>query len=490
VQSLNEELNSITESFAFFIPELILAAGIMTILLAGLFNNSRNNIFNTITLATAFSAFVFLIGNGLEVNAMLFNGMMQREGFGGFLMLLVDIAVVLTCFMSIQNMERRHLSEYYALLLSIALGSHLLLMSTNLTMIFLSIELISLSSYVLVGYSFSKSGSEGSLKYFLFGSVSSAIMLYGFSILYGISGTLDFTSQQFLNSLMDHSSPLLLIGGIMSMAGFLFKIAAAPMHPWAPDVYEAAPIRVIAFLSVVPKLAGIGILTKFLLAMHLFGQSQYDWQIIIAAIAILTIAFGNFSALWQKNPKRMMAYSSIAQSGFLLVGIAAFLPQGIHFMLFYAAVYLLMNFAVFIYLAYFETHGIYSIASFAGTGKQFIWASVCLTIGLIALTGLPPTSGFTAKLFIFSALWESYELTRKVVLLWLLIFGLLNTVVSLFYYLRIPYFAFIKAGETPSNQKKLTFENFLGFILVVLVLVIFFIPGLLMGWINKINFVL
>ncbi len=487
---MNEKLNSITESFAFFIPELILASGIIIILLAGLFNNGRNNLFNGITLITVLSAFIFIIASGLDVNVILFNGMMQREGFGEFLMLLIDIAVALTCLMSIRNMDRRHLSEYYALLLSIALGSHLLLMSTNFIMIFLSIELISISSYVLAGYSFNKSGSEGSLKYFLFGSISSAIMLYGFSILYGISGTLDFTSQQFFNALIDHSSPLLLIAGIMCMAGFLFKIAAAPMHPWAPDVYEAAPIRVIAFLSVVPKLAGIGILTKFLLAMHLFGQSEYDWQIIIAAIAILTLTFGNFSALWQKNPKRMMAYSSIAQSGFLLVGIAAFLPQGIHFMLFYATIYLFMNFAVFIFLAYFETHGIHSIASFAGTGKRFIWASVCLTAGLIALTGLPPTSGFTAKFFIFSALWKSYEVTHKTLLLWLLIFGLLNTVVSLFYYLRIPYFAFIKAGETPENPKKLTFENFLGFILVVLIVVMFFMPGLLMGLINKINFVL
>lgn len=490
MQSLNEKLNSITESFAFFVPELILASGIFIILVAGLLNNERNHLFNGITLATALSAFIFIIADGLDVTVILFNGMLHREGFGEFLMLLVDTSLVLTCLMSIRNTDRRHLSEYYCLLLSIALGSHLLLMSVNFIMIFLSIELISLSSYVLVGYSFNKSGSEGSLKYFLFGAISSAIMLYGFSLLYGITGTLDFTSREFFDILAEYKTPLPLIAGMMSLAGFLFKIAAAPMHPWAPDVYEAAPIRIIAFLSVAPKLAGIGILTKFLLAMHLFGQSEYDWQTIIAAISILTITFGNFSALWQKNPKRMMAYSSIAQSGFLLVGIAAFLPQGIHFMLFYATIYLLMNFAVFIYLAYFETHGIYTIPAFAGAGKRFIWASVGLTIGFIALTGIPPTAGFSAKLFIFSALWESYENTRKTLLLGLLLFGLLNTVVSLFYYLRIPYFAFIRAGEPSGDTKKLTFENFLGFILVVLIIALFFMPGLLMGLINRINFVL
>jgi len=490
VQSLNEQLTGITESFAFVIPELILSAALLIILGAGLFDNKRNHLFNGITILSVICSAIFIARDGLQINVMLFNGMLQREGFGEFLILLVDVSVVLTCLMSIRSPGSRHLSEYYSLLLSVALGSHLLLMSTNFIMVFLSLELVSISSYVLAGYSFNKTGSEGSLKYFLFGSIASAIMLYGFSLLYGLTGTLDFTSSQFFTHLVDHDSPLLLIAGLMGLAGFLFKIAAAPMHPWAPDVYEAAPIPVIAYLSVAPKLAALGILTKFLLALHLFGQGEYDWQTVIAAIAILTITVGNFSALWQKNPKRMMAYSSIAHSGFLLVGVTAFVPQGIHFMLFYAAVYLLMNFAVFIYLAYFEMQGVYSLESFTGKGKRLIWASAGLTVGLVALTGLPPTSGFTAKLFVFSSLWESYEATRKSLLLWLLIFGLLNTVISLFYYLRIPYFAFIKAGETRETGKRGGFENLLGFILVVLIVVIFFMPGLLMGLINRINFVL
>jgi NADH-quinone oxidoreductase subunit N len=488
VQSLNEELNSITESFSLFIPELILAAGIIIVLVAGLLNNEKNLVFNLMTIAVVAASFIFIAARELNDNASLFGGMIHREGFGDFLMLLVDVAVAFTCFMSFM-IVRRHLSEYYALLLAIALGSHLLLMSSNLAMVFLSIELISISSYVLAGYSFNKHSSEGSLKYFLFGSISSAIMLYGFSLFYGISGTLSFNSQEFFNSLIDQPSPLVLIAGIMSLAGFLFKMAAAPMHPWAPDVYEAAPIPVIAFLSVAPKLAGIGILTKFLLAMHLFGQSPYDWQIVISVVAILTLTIGNLSALWQKNVKRMMAYSSIAQSGFLLVGIASFLPQGLHFMLFYAAVYLVMNFAVFFYLDYFERHHIHTTTAFAGTGKLFLWPSVCLAIGLIALTGLPPTAGFTGKLFIFSGLWESYEVSHKSLLLCLLVFGLLNTVISLFYYLRIPYFAFIKDSETTERPKNTRIENLFGFILVVLIVTLFFIPGLLMGLINRINFV-
>jgi NADH-quinone oxidoreductase subunit N len=184
-----------------------------------------------------------------------------------------------------------------------------------------------------------------------------------------------------------------------------------------------------------------------------------------------------------------MAYSSIAQAGFLLIGVVAFLPQGIHFMLFYATVYVVMNFLVFIYLQYFEKNGFVTIAEFEGIGKTFLWPCVFLLIGFVSLTGLPPTGGFTAKLFIFSSLWDAYQLSGKNILLWLLIFGLLNTVVSLFYYLRIPYYAFIKNRSINITTNILAFENLFGFVLVLLILLFFFSPGLLMGWINKITFV-
>lgn len=276
----------------------------------------------------------------------------------------------------------------------------------------------------------------------------------------------------------------------MALVGFFYKIAAAPLHPWSPDVYEASPMPIVAFFSVVPKLAGIGVLAKFILTVNIMSQSAYPWQIIICAVAILSLTIGNFSALWQKNVKRLMAYSSIAQSGFLLVGIATFLPQGIHYMLFYATVYMLMNFLVFIYLQQFESQGMNDISSFNGVGRSQPLASIFLLVGFVALIGLPPTAGFMGKFFIFSSLWESYQLSGQSILLWLFIFGLLNTVVSLFYYLRIPYYAFIKSGESNIKTNILTFENLFGLILVIAILSLFFNPGLLMGWINKINFAL
>ncbi|MEX1239307.1 MAG: proton-conducting transporter membrane subunit, partial [Cyclobacteriaceae bacterium] len=234
---MNQQLAGITESFAFILPELILSGGILIILLVGLFNNQKNHLFNAITLLTVLASSFFIMVDGFQSNLMLFNGMLQREGLGEFLMVLVDVSVLLTCLMSVNNPERRHLSEYYALILCVALGGHLLLMTTHFLMAFLSLELISISSYILAGYTFNKPGSEGSLKYFLFGSIASAVMLYGFSILYGITGTLDFSTSVFFTGLIDNPSPLLLISGLLGISGFLFKMAAAPMHPWAPDVY-------------------------------------------------------------------------------------------------------------------------------------------------------------------------------------------------------------------------------------------------------------
>jgi NADH-quinone oxidoreductase subunit N len=486
---IREQLISIQESVSQMFPELVLSTGIILLILIGLLK--KNNIYLlSFTSILFFLISIICIASDFGHSATLF-GMMKKDSFSSFLKILIDVAGILTCLLSFNKQTlTRNVSEYFTLLLTIVLGGHFLVMSNHFAMIFLSLELISIGSYVLAGYSFNRKGSEGSLKYFLFGSVASAVMLYGFTFLYGLTGTLDFTAAEFSAQLIDKSPGLVVAAGLMVLCGFLFKIASVPMHPWAPDVYEAAPVPVIAFLSVAPKLAGLGVLVKFVLAIHLFGQSGFDWQFTIALISILTITVGNFSALSQKDPKRMMAYSSIAQSGFLLIGVAAFLPQGIQYMLFYSAIYVIMNFTVFLYLEYFANEGITSISAFQGTGKKYLWPSVFLLIGLIALTGLPPTSGFTAKLFIFSSLWQAYELSGKSILLWLLVFGLLNTVISLFYYLKIPYYAFLKSGNETKTPNNLTFTNFLGLILVIVTLMLFFLPGLLMGWINRINFVL
>ncbi len=491
MEILSDKLELIRMSISFFIPELILSIGILLIILIGLIKKENLPLLSFASLGiVALSLWSGIIqAQQITLPVTLFVGMVRVDGFSGYFKILIDVATMLTVLMTWRKQkEQQHLPEYYAMILAVVLGAHLLVMSMNLIMVFLSLELISISSYILAGFSFSRKGSEGGLKYFLFGSVASAVMLYGFSLLYGLTGSLDFSS--FIHQQLVRNPPLFLIGGFMALVGFFYKIAAAPLHPWSPDVYEAASMPVVAFFSVVPKLAGIGALSKFILTVSLMSQSAYPWQIIICIVAILSLTVGNFSALWQKNVKRLMAYSSIAQSGFLLAGVATFLPQGIHYMLFYATVYMLMNFLVFIYLQQFESHGMHEISSFSGVGRSQPLALLFLLVGFIALIGLPPTAGFMGKFFIFSSLWESYQLYGSSILLCLFIFGLLNAVVSLFYYLRIPYYAFIKSGESNIKTNILTFENLLGLILVIGILYLFFNPGLLMGWINKINFAL
>jgi NADH-quinone oxidoreductase subunit N len=488
---LSYSLANIKDSLGFVVPEIILSAGLLLIIILSLLNRRKKN--NRIawgSLAVFTSSIVYSCFAGVPQKAFIFfEGIILVDTFSFFFKILFDVGGILTVLMSMKNDElktNRFNSEYFMLIISAVLGAHLLAMTSNFLMVFIALELLSISSYVLAGYASNKKGAEGSLKYFLFGSVASAVMLYGFSILFGLTGSLDFTHV--LNSTIVQN-PLHMVAGLMALAGFLYKIAAVPMHPWAPDVYDAAPIPVIAFLSIVPKLAGIAVLTKFAISMNLVRQNVVSWQTILAIVAIITIGIGNFSALNQNNPKRMMAYSSIAQSGFLLIGIICFSNDGIQFMLFYSVVYLIANFAVFVCLQVFEKNDVNSVFSFAGLGRIQTKVSVLLLLSFIGLAGIPPTAGFTAKLFIFTSLWEAYQSTGNSILIWLLIFGLLNTVISLFYYLKIPYYAFIKLGPPTISNKKTGIENYLALLLVVVLLVLFIRPDLLMGWLNRINFV-
>ncbi len=484
-RDLNDILDHIAASVPLFGTELILALGVLTVLSLALKKNPDSAIIHATALLFFILATVSSFIETSRSSSTIFLEMFRTGGsFGSYLKILFSVSGGLTVAMTWRNPAiRLRLSEYYSLLLTVVLGANLLVMSENLLAVFLAIEMISIPSYVLAGFAFEKKSAEASLKYFIYGSIASAIMLYGTSILYGTFGTLNFT--QFQLPAPDNLVNFY-IGGALTLAGFLFKIAAAPMHPWAPDVYEAAPMPIVAFFSVVPKLAGISILMKFALFSVPAG---INWQSIICGIAILTLIAGNFAALLQKGVRRLMAYSSIGQSGFFLAGVAAGSVSAAEAIMFYATIYLLLNFALFFFLQYFENRAFTTIASFEGSGRSWLLPNVLMLISFIALTGLPPTAGFTGKLFIFSALWNTYALNANPLLLGLLVFGLLNTVISLFYYLRIPYYAFIKPQREAGAINNPLFENFFATILVLLVLLFFFSPQLLMGWINRSNFV-
>ncbi|MBN8577291.1 MAG: NADH-quinone oxidoreductase subunit N [Cytophagales bacterium] len=488
--SVADAIASFSASLPRVLPEVVLAASSCVTLLLGLFLKKNKS-----AVLAIFSIAVFLVAIGLLVATWpqqpvsLFAGMFRADDFSAFFRLLFLTGGALTICIALQKESS---TEYYLFIQAVVAGACWLAMSMHFVAVLVSLELVSIGSYILAGFAFNKASSEGSLKYFLMGSVATACLIYGASLLYGITGTFDFSSQQLADALLQSQTGFMLIAAFLILAAILFKLTAFPFHLWAPDVYQSAPTPVVAFISVVPKLAGLVVFIKLVLAFNLFGQAPINWKSVISALALLSILVGNLSALAQTNPKRMLAYSSIAQAGFLLVGVTTLDLAGIHATMFYAVAFLLMNVLVFTALHFFEKwKSLPAFTNFSGLGRVAFVPALGLVIGLVALTGLPPTAGFTAKLFVFSALWGSWTDSGQFIVLLLFVTGLLNTIVALYFYLKIPYYLFLKATPPGTASIKITFTgNLLLLILVIAIVWLFLNPGLLMGWINRITFVL
>ncbi len=491
-EGLYQKLQSILGDLAFIYPELVLVIALLLVVLTDLVysNNkiSASITFFGIAISVIFTVIQFSNQHKIEY---AFAELILPDRLAAFWKLLLGSGALLFVLISNYRLKEHKAAEYYAMAIVLLLGANFLVMSTNWLMVFLSIETISIVSYILTAFAFTKQGAEAALKYFLFGAVASAIMLYGMSLLYAQTLTLTFTSTAFVDTLLAASSLPFIVGAVFIMAGLFFKVALVPMHIWAPDVYKSATTPVVAYFSVVPKLAAIALLFKVVLVLNLFGQSAINWITFLAIMAMLTMLVGNFSALAQQNVKRLLAYSSIAQSGFLVAGLASFSDIGLTNVLFYATVYLIMNMAAFAMVAYFEKyHRLTEIKDYSGLIQTHPLKVILFLVVMVSLTGLPPTAGFTAKFLIFSAVWEAYNYTENQWLLYLLVFGLLNTVVALFYYLKIPfYMIFREPLIEPSTSKKLwSGENFLIGMLVLAILLLFFKPDWLIGLINNVSF--
>ncbi len=369
------------------------------------------------------------------------------------------------------------------LILGLTIGLFLLTTSVNLLAIYLSLELVSVSSYLLTALSGTRRASEGGIKYLLFGAISSAVMLYGMSFLYGMTGTMDITSTAFGVELAKNSPFVVTAVTMLTLAGFLFKLSLVPFHVWTPDAYDAAPLPIAALFSVAPKAAALLALMRLITALP--GGQFVDVQTPLAVIALASITLGNFSALWQTDAKRLLAYSTIAHAGFLLVGVVALNDAGFEAALFYIATYLPINLAAFFLIDLLSKHNgdSLTIANFAGLGTKHPLLSVSLTVVMLALVGLPPTVGFTAKLLIFSALFNAYETTGNGWLLALFGIGLLNAVVSLAYYLKIPFLLFFRPApaDTPNSVRLSPIAVAIAIGLAALVIVLFLSPDWLLN---------
>ncbi len=380
--------------------------------------------------------------------------------------------------------QRVWAGEFYALLIAIVWGLLVMTMAINLLSIYLSIEIVSLASYLLTAFLKDKKSTEAGIKYLLFGAISSAIMLYGMSLMYGLTGTLNLADPQFAQRISQTDGFVQLVVGGLVLAGLLYKISAVPFHFWNPDVYEAVAMPVVSFFSVAPKAAGLLVLLRFLSIM------PTDFQDVLAVVSLLSISIGNFSALWQTKLKRLLAFSGIAQIGFILIGFVAFSSFGIKASVFYIASYLFSSMGTFFLIDIFannQDNQNIDLNNFQGLGIKQPLMGILLIISLLSLVGLPLTVGFTSKLFVFSSLWEHYQQNHQTLLLILLVWGLFNTAIALFYYLKIPFMMFFRVANS-SDLPEITItpaQKILALGLVIPIVLLFLKSDWLMNFIEK-----
>ena len=492
IQDPTAWLDSMSGDLAGLFPEITVVLTLVLLLGFDLLFKGKKSIglASIAFIGLSMTLAVQLVHAGLLEQPLRLFQLLLLDDIGHFVSILLTAGLLFALIIAAvtkQNAETLfEKSEGLLLLNGLLLGALLMVKSTNLLMVYVSIELVSICSYLLTGIFTGKSKAEAALKYLLFGGVASAIMLFGMSWLYGFTGSLDL-NPAFFAALQSVPQLPLIIALVMTAGGLFFKLSAVPFHIWSPDVFQAAPTPVVAVFSGLPKLASLIIIFR---VANGLATTALDWQMLLSIIAMASMLFGNFSALRQSNAKRMMAYSSIAHAGFLLVGLITYSNAGGISLLFYASVYLVMNLAAFLLIAFLENRtGSSDFNDLKGVGNQMPYLGILVVVVMIALTGLPPTAGFSAKLYVFSALWESWQAQDSPVLLWLFVFGLINSVIALFYYLKLPYFLFFKENPDLVTVKSLTVSHKIwGTIFVLPLLLWFFQSEGLLDVLNNINF--
>jgi NADH-quinone oxidoreductase subunit N len=375
--------------------------------------------------------------------ATSFQGMLVVDGFALFLNLVIGAGVILVLLLSVGYVSRLGVEagEYYALILFATVGMMLMAGGTDLLVIFLALELMSLSLYVLAGtFRTRPEGNEAALKYFLLGAFASGFFLYGIALLYGATGTTNLGRLGAALSAPDAvRDPMVLAGLALVLVGFGFKTSAVPFHQWAPDVYQGAPTTVAALIATGSKAAAVGALLRVLLAMY---PLEADWFAALWLLAALTMTVGNVAALVQSNVKRLLAYSSIAHVGYMLVGLAAGLGPGAPAVLFYLGVYAVASMGAFgtILLLQREGEEAVDLVAYGGLAGRHPVLALGLTVFLLALIGMPPTAGFVGKFYLFSAAIQQG-------LVWLAVLAVLNSVMAAYYYLRLIVYMYMREPE-------------------------------------------
>lgn len=472
-------------SLVFFWPELLLSVTIITAILADLFYSKKDS-FKVVywSLGGMFLTYIAIRLQNIEPTS-LFMGTVAHDPFSQFFKILILISTAIIMLMSLVSgeLKKYRMGEYFSIMTIMTFGLFLMTSSIDILMVYLAIEIVSIMSFFLAGYLKRNSlSNEASLKYVIYGAFSSGIMLYGLSILFGLTGSTNFFEMQKAISLLGTDSNLaLVLSTVFILVGFGYKISAVPFHFWTPDVYEGSPSTITAYLSIAPKAAGFALMLRFF--NQVFGDMSIDistswsaindvpWPELIAVLSAATMTVGNLVAIQQNNVKRMLAYSSIAHAGYMMMALPMMSNSSIEGVMMYLIMYLFMNLGAFFVVIYVKDQiGGEDYNSFDGLGWKMPYVAIPMTLFMVALTGLPPTAGFVGKFYIFAAVIESGSRFY-----WLAFVGVINSVISLYYYIRVVRHMYL-LGErndefiNPSSK------------LVLSLLVVLAIPSFVFGW--------
>jgi NADH-quinone oxidoreductase subunit N len=407
---------------------------------------------------------------------LIFGGMLRQDWLSFAFNILFMFAAAITALFAMDMKGVGQKGEFYVLMLISTLGMSLMASAADIIMLYLAIETTSIPMYILAGFmTHDDKSTESGFKYLLFGAAVSTIMLYGFSLLYGFTGQTNI--YQIAVSFSNLAFPKIAVLGslLLILVGFSFKISAFPFHFWAPDVYEGAPTPIAGFLSTASKAAGFVVVMRVLVAVFTPSAAP-DWINMLAIVSVLTMTVGNVLALVQKNIKRLLAYSSIAHAGYILIGVVALSQLGVSSVVFYLIAYLITNLAAFgIVMTFSQVVGSDEISAYSGLSRRKPWLALALMVAFLSLAGMPPLAGFVAKVFVFAA-------AVKVGLVWLAFVGVLNSIVGLYYYLTVLKYVYLYRSD--DEDKPLSISRPYTIALSILILGILLVGTLFGPWFN------
>ena len=471
------------ENLNLVLPEIFISLAIMFLLILGVFKKDSSKLIHNFSLIILLITGGIIFNETLTVeNALLFKGSVVIDYLASFMKFITIIAALMALIVSSNYLKTFKILkiEYPILVICAVLGMMVMISSNDLIVFYIGLELQSLSLYVLSSFNRDEvKSSEAGLKYFVLSALSSGLLLYGCSLIYGFSGSTNF---EIIANNLDSDQYVLTFGIVFILVGLAFKISAVPFHMWAPDVYEGSPTSVTLFFTIVPKIAALTVFIRFLYVPFINLIDQ--WQMILIFLSIASMVFGAVAAIGQKNIKRLIAYSSISHIGYALAGLTTGTNEGIQSSVIYITIYFVMNLGLFSCLLMLKRNDQYyeTLDDLSGLSKNHPLLSLSLLVILFSLAGIPPLAGFFAKFYVFMAVIEQS-------MYFLAIVGLLSTVIAAFYYLRIIKIIYFDQEKEKYDSDHSFWLKFSLTVSTILILIYFIFPSQIIDVVSRINII-